>query len=148
MRETGGHLDHRVENQVDHQGNAAPVAVGQQSKDESAHRPERQRQRDGERNLLVGAVKLLRNGRQREDNQKEVESIQRPAEKAGNRAAPWPSVGVAIASLFATVESIQLQVTSSTPANTIQRIPQRQRCVPCGLSERHSKTRLHDFSVT
>src|SRR5580658_5291713 len=34
VRETSGHFDHGVENEVDHQGNAAPVTIGHQSKDE------------------------------------------------------------------------------------------------------------------
>ena len=83
MREAGGHLDHGVEDEVDHQRQAAPVAIGHQSKDERAHRTEHQGKRDGESNLRVGAVKLLGDGRQREDDQKEVEGVKRPSEEAG-----------------------------------------------------------------
>ncbi len=83
MREAGGHFDDGVEDEVDHQRNAAPVAVGHQSKDERAHGTERQRERDGESNLFVGAVKLFGDRGQAEDDQEEVEGVERPAEEAG-----------------------------------------------------------------
>ena len=83
MREPGEHLDYGVEDKVDHQGHAASVTVGHQSKDERAHRAEREGKGDGESDLRIRAVKLLRDGRQREDHQKEVKGVKRPPEEAG-----------------------------------------------------------------
>ena len=80
VRETRGDLDRRVKNQVDHQRNAASVTVGQQSENERAHGTKRQRQRNREGNLFVRPMKLLRDRRQREDDQEKVESVQRPPE--------------------------------------------------------------------
>jgi len=61
------------------------------------------------------------NCRQRKNNQKEIKSIQRPAEKAGKQgramAIGWRCCRVVVRH----GGSIRLQVTSSTPANTIQR---------------------------
>src|SRR5271163_2448749 len=88
MREASRHLDYGVEDEVEHQRNAAAVTVGHQSKNERAHRTKRQGQRDGESNLFVGAVKLLGNRGQTEDDQKEIESVQRPPEKAGEDRGP------------------------------------------------------------
>src|SRR3984893_6857027 len=83
MREASEHLDHGVEHQVDHQGEAAAVAIGHQSKDKSAHRTKCQGKRNGESNFGVGAVKLLSDGGQREDDQKEVEGVKGPSEEPG-----------------------------------------------------------------
>ena len=68
MREASCHLNHGVEDKVDHQGETAPVAIGHQSKDERAYRTEHEGKRDGESDLCVGPVKLLCDGRQREDD--------------------------------------------------------------------------------
>src|SRR5208282_4740250 len=83
MRETSCHFDHGVKHQVDHQGNAAAVTIGHQSKDERAHGTERQRQSNRESDVSVRPVKLFRDRRQREDDQEKVEGVKRPAKKTG-----------------------------------------------------------------
>src|SRR5437016_6665128 len=93
MREAGSHLDHGVEDEVDHQGQAAAVAIGHQSKDERAHGTEHQGKRDGESNLCICAVKFLSDGGQREDDQEEVEGVERPSEEPGEYGGPVAAFG-------------------------------------------------------
>src|SRR5580704_11679087 len=83
MREASSHLDRGVEDKVNHQRNAPPIAVGHQSEDERAHGTECQRKRDRKSNLFIGAVKLFRNRGQAEDNQEEVKSVEGPSKETG-----------------------------------------------------------------
>ena len=84
-REAGEHFDDRVEDQVDHQRQAAAVAVGHQAEEERADRTEGQRGGDGEGHLGVGLVKLAADRRQAGDDEEEVEGVERPAEIAGEQ---------------------------------------------------------------
>ena len=81
--QSGQHFHHREEDEVDHQRELATITVGHQAEDESPDGPERERHRDSQRKLSVGLMKILRDRRQREDDKKEVERVERPAEEAG-----------------------------------------------------------------
>ena len=87
-REPGSHLADGKKHQVDHQWKAAAVAVGEQSEKEGAHRPEGERRGDGKRDRRIGLVKLSSDGGEAERDQKEIESVQRPAEESGSQRGP------------------------------------------------------------
>ena len=48
-RQPGQHLDHRVEDQIDHQRQAPAVTIRQQSENESSHGTKSERRGDGQR---------------------------------------------------------------------------------------------------
>ena len=79
--EAGEHLDDRVEDEVDHEREAAPVAVGEEAEEEGADRAEGERQGDRERDGGVRGVELLRDRGEGEDDEEEVERVERPAEE-------------------------------------------------------------------
>src|SRR2546423_401643 len=83
-RQACEHLDQRVEHQVDHQRQLAPVAVGEQPEDERAHRPEGERECDRERDRGVRLPELPGDRRERHHDEEEVERVERPAEEAGD----------------------------------------------------------------
>jgi hypothetical protein len=125
MSEASCHLDQGVEDEVDHQGNAAAIAIGHQSEDERADGTERKGKGDGESDLFVSPVKLLRDGSQGKDDQEKVKRIKCPSEKAGEKGGTVP--------IFRRQDRRRSRVVlrqgrfSFTPANTIQRIRQRRR---------------------
>ena len=83
--EAGGDFDGGVEDKIDHQRQAPPVAISQQAEQKSAHRPKGQRDGDGERNGRIRLVELLGDGGQAEGDQEEVEGVERPSEVAGQQ---------------------------------------------------------------
>ena len=82
-REAGGELDHRIQQDVDHQGRPAAEAIGGAAEDEGADRPHRQGQQD--RPCDVGNIGVEFGGDvlEHEHQQEEVERVERPSEKAG-----------------------------------------------------------------
>ena len=101
MGKARSHLDHGIENEVDHQRKASPIAIGHQSKDERSHRTEHERQRDGKSDGSIRAVKFLSDRRQRKDNQEKVESIQRPAKEPGKHRRSMAVMAVFSEDVFA-----------------------------------------------
>ena len=101
VREAGEHFDHGIEDEVDHQRQAAAVAIGHQSEDEGADGTKDESQRNGKRDLFVGPVKLLGDGGQRKNNEKKVEGIERPSQKTGENG--WAAVAFAGGKAIASV---------------------------------------------
>jgi len=83
VSEAGQNLHDREEDQIDHQRQLPPVAVGHQPEDERPDGTEGERHSDRERHLGVSLVELLRDCRQRKDDEKKVECVEGPAEEAG-----------------------------------------------------------------
>ena len=67
---------------IDHQGRPAAPAVGGAAENEGADRPHRQRQQDGERDVGDIGVEFRGDVLEHEDQQEEIEGVQRPSEKA------------------------------------------------------------------
>src|SRR5580704_2582993 len=82
-REAAEKLNHREENDVSNQRNAAAVAVRQETKNHRAHRTHEQRPGDGGDDVSFADVKLCRERVEEENDDKEIERVQRPAEKSG-----------------------------------------------------------------
>ena len=80
-RQPGKDFHHGIKHEIQHQRKPSPVAVGQQSEDERADRPERECYRDGLRDFRQIHVELLRDGRNREDEDEEVKGIESPAQE-------------------------------------------------------------------
>ena len=87
-RETGGHFHHRIEDQVEHKRQPAPVAVRQQAEEKCAHRTKREGESERESHCLVGLMEFFSDRREAPGNQKEIEGVERPAEKAGGQSGP------------------------------------------------------------
>src|SRR5581483_9954676 len=83
IRGEGGEESHeRVEPDVDHQDRSATEPIGQPAEHESPERTQRQSERDRPGHLLSRDSEILGHILQHEDEQKEIEGIQHPAEKA------------------------------------------------------------------
>src|SRR5207247_2233694 len=59
------------------------VAIGEQSENERAHRPEGERQPDRGGDIGVGLAEFLRDRRERHHDEEKIEGVERPAEEAG-----------------------------------------------------------------
>src|ERR1700757_839150 len=81
--ESAEDFDDGEEDHVDHERYAATVAVGRQSEEQSAQRTRRERGSDGGYNQRFGNMELSGQYVVEEDDHKEVESIQGPAQKTG-----------------------------------------------------------------
>ena len=81
-RKAGGELQHRIQQDVDHQRRPPAEAVGGAAENEGADRAHRQRQQDRVRDRGNVGMKFGGDVLQHEHQQKEVECIQRPSEKA------------------------------------------------------------------
>ncbi len=75
-------LAHGKINHVGHQGDAASVAVGEQSEKQRAQRTHRQRGRQAAHNGLLGNAKVRGERIHHEDDDEKIEGIECPAEKA------------------------------------------------------------------
>ncbi len=81
-------FDRGKENDVGHQRAAATVAVGEHSEDEGADRAHGQRAGDGQNDLRFADVEVLGQRVEEEDDDEEVEGVERPAKKAGGDSVP------------------------------------------------------------
>src|SRR5438093_6040827 len=102
--EAGEYLDDRVEDEVDHERESAPVAIGEKAEEEGADRPEGERQGDRERDGGVRGVELLRDRGEGEDDEEEVERVERPAEEGGQDRGPVPAGAVVGGEIAGTVQ--------------------------------------------
>ncbi len=91
-RESGKHLDDRIEQNVQHERNPPPVPVGHQAEEERADGAHGKARRQGERDRGNGFSELAGDGNEHERQHEEVERVQRPAEKTGDQRVS--SVGV------------------------------------------------------
>ena len=81
-------FEHGKAQNIDHQHRPAAEAVGGKAKDKSAERPCRERKKDRESDIRHIRAEFLRDVVHDEDENEEIESIERPAEIARqNRAA-------------------------------------------------------------
>ena len=83
-RKCRGQLEDGEGDNVEHQGGSAAVALRHRAKQQSANGAHDQRPEDGLGNLFYTHVEVRGDRLQAEGEQKKVEGIQRPAQKAGN----------------------------------------------------------------
>ena len=86
--EAAEQLDRGEEDDVGHQRTAAAVAVGQHAENQRADRPHGQRAGYGQNDVGLADVEVLGQGVEQEDDDEEVEGVERPAEKAGGDGMP------------------------------------------------------------
>ena len=91
-REAAQHLDGRKEYYVDHQRTAPAITVGHHAEEQRADGPHGQRGGDAEHDVALGNVEVGGQRVEEEDDDEEIEGIQRPAEKA--RGHGMPAIGV------------------------------------------------------
>ena len=87
-RKGAGQFNHRETEDVEHQNRPAAIAVGQHSEQKRADRAEGLGHEDRAQHRRGLGVKLARNGLDAEDEQEEVETIERPAKKGGQKCVP------------------------------------------------------------
>ena len=87
-RERGQEFDHGIKNDVDHQRNATSESVAQESEEQRTQRPEHQGEHARERDFRDRHPELLRDRRENERQQKEIERVERPAEETGDEGIP------------------------------------------------------------
>ena len=85
-------FENGITQHADHQHRPAAEMVGEPAEDDSAKRAHRQRQGDRDRDSGDGHAKFLGDIAEHEDHQEEVESIQHPAQEAGNHHLTRPIV--------------------------------------------------------
>ena len=86
--EAAEQFDGGEEDDVGHQRAAAAVAVGQHAEDQRADGAHGQRAGDGQNDVGFADVEVLGQGVEQEDDDEEVEGVERPAEKAGGDGMP------------------------------------------------------------
>ena len=86
--EAAEQFDGGEEDDVGHQRTAAAVAVGQHAEDQRADRAHGQRTGDGQNDLGLADVEVLRQRVEQKDDDEEVEGVESPAEKAGGDGVP------------------------------------------------------------
>ena len=82
-RKSAKQLDDGKINDVGHQWNAATVAIGQQSEDQGSHRAHRECRRQRAHDLAFGNAELVGERVDQENDNEEIKSVERPAEKTG-----------------------------------------------------------------
>ena len=89
-REGAGQLEYRVAEDIDDEGWPPPDAIRHPTEEECTQRPkgEGEEERFGDRAL--GDAEICRNGGYAKDKNEVVESIQRPAKKAGGEGMALP----------------------------------------------------------
>ena len=99
------------EKHIHHQRTAAAVAVGHHAEEQRADRPHRQRRGDAEDDVALGNVEVLGQRVEQEDDDEEIEGVERPAEKAG--AHRVPAIGSGIRRLGPQFRHVRVKVSDA-----------------------------------
>ena len=80
-----------VKEDVEHEREAAAVAIGEKSEQKRADGASGEAGRDGERDFRDGAMEIACDGSQDEREDEKIESVERPTEKTGDQsiASGW-----------------------------------------------------------
>ena len=124
-RQARQHFDHRVEDEVEHQRQAAAVAIRHDAEQHRTDRPHRQARGQRQRDLRARAAEVLGDRVEHHDQHEEVERIERPAEEAcEQRVALIPALLAAVG--IAVICDVSPRV--SNPRGRSQRTMKLPRC--------------------